>query len=84
MTPEPTLFSETTDGATIDERTTVYTLGRTAFVFLSTGLRGEPEPDRWRASAELYAVARQATAPDPEERFPSVARLAAAWRAAAD
>ena len=48
-------------GARIDERTTVFTLGRTAFVFLSDGLRGEPERHRWRASAALYDVAWRAT-----------------------
>jgi serine/threonine protein kinase, bacterial len=70
-------------GATIDERTTVYTLGRAAFVFLSTGWQGESEPDQWRASAGLYAAARKATATEPEQRFPSVRHLADAWRAAA-
>jgi serine/threonine protein kinase len=69
-------------GATIDERTTVYTLGRTAFVLLSRGERGEEEHSRWRAGVGLYDVARTATRREPRDRYPSVAELARAWRAA--
>ena len=70
-------------GARIDERTTVYTLGRTAFVFLSSGLRGEPERHRWRASAPLYEVAWRATRPDPDDGYATVAAFADGWRGAA-
>jgi serine/threonine-protein kinase len=70
-------------GALVDERTTVFALGRTAFVLLGDGLRGEPEPWRWRAGPALHRVAVRATAPAPEDRHGSVADLAAAWRAAA-
>jgi serine/threonine protein kinase len=69
-------------GATIGERTTVFTLGRTAFVLLSAGSRGETDPHLWRAGPDLYRVALRATAPDPASRFGSVAELAAAWRGA--
>jgi serine/threonine-protein kinase len=69
-------------GATVDERTTVFTLGRAAFVFLSCGLLGEPDREQWRAGAALYEVARQATRTDPEYRFATVTDLVSAWRAA--
>ena len=63
-------------GATIDERTTVFTLGRCASVFLSTG-------EHWRASQALHEVAHIAAQPDPRERYASVSALRTAWRAAA-
>lgn len=68
-------------GATIDERATVFTLGRTAFVLLSAGPRGEEEHGLWRAGPRLHAVARRATAPAPSDRIATVAELLAAWRA---
>lgn len=67
--------------AVIDERTTVFTLGRTAFVLLSAGPRGEEESGLWRAGPRLHAVARRATAPAPRDRIATVAELLAAWRA---
>ena len=54
-------------GAPLDERTNVYRLGATAFMFL-----GE-------ASPALYEIAMKATAPAPEDRYASVAEFAAAW-----
>jgi serine/threonine protein kinase len=69
-------------GATIDTRTTVYTLGRAAFVFLSAGQSGEPDASLWCATPALYEVARTATALDPTQRYPSVAKLHRDWRAA--
>lgn len=68
-------------GAVIDERTTVFTLGRTAFVLLSAGPRGEEERGLWRADPRLHAVARRAAAPDPWDRIATVAELLTAWRA---
>ena len=65
-------------GATIDERTTVYTLGRAAFVFLG-GERGDPSAECWRADARRHAVAGRATAALPVERFATVAELHRAW-----
>jgi len=67
--------------AVIDEPTTVFMLGRTAFVLLSAGPRGEEEHELWRADPRLYAVARRATAPAPWDRIATVAKLLAAWRA---
>jgi serine/threonine-protein kinase len=69
-------------GATIDERTTVFTLGRAAFVFLSEGQRGENDVHLWRGSRALYDVARTATELDPDKRFASVTELLEAWRSA--
>jgi serine/threonine-protein kinase len=62
-------------GATIDERTTVFTLGRTALVLLS-------DEQAVRGSPARLDVARRATGDDPADRYPSVAAFAAAWRAA--
>lgn len=69
-------------GATIDERTTVFTLGRTAFVFLSADDRGDPAADLWRGSPAQYEVARRATAADSTDRYPTMEGFVAAWRAA--
>jgi serine/threonine-protein kinase len=55
-------------GARIDERTTVFNLGRAAFIFL--GERGIP--------AQL-AAAMRACSPDPAARFASVEGFLAAW-----
>ena len=70
-------------GATIDERTTVFTLGRTAFVFFSEDLEGDQTRELWRAADALYEVAHRATSPNPGDRWPTVADFVEAWRAAA-
>jgi serine/threonine-protein kinase len=65
MAPE-----EFTRGATIDERTTVFHLGRTITELLGpTGL----------SAAELN-VARRATHADPEQRFADVEQMTSTWR----
>jgi len=69
-------------GATIDERTTVFTLGRTAFVLLSRGRHGEEDRTLWGATGDLFDVARHATRPEPKDRFGSVRAMSQAWRAA--
>jgi serine/threonine-protein kinase len=69
-------------GATIDERTTVYTLGRTAFVFLSADERGAPDRGLWRGTDAQHAVAAAATADDPDARLPTVEAFVDAWRLA--
>lgn len=66
-------------GAVLDERSTVYTLGRLAQVLLDEG----DDEGRWRGGPELAEVARHATEVDPSARFESVAELTGAWRAAA-
>jgi serine/threonine protein kinase, bacterial len=77
MAPE-----ESAKGATVDERSTVFTLGRTAFVLLSRGPRGEQGRDLWRAGDALFQVATTAARPDPADRYQSVAELIGAWQEA--
>lgn len=66
-------------GAAIDERTTVFTLGRSAAVFLSDGTldRGS-----FRTSPDLHRVVVRACEPDPAQRFSSVPEFHEAWHAA--
>ena len=63
-------------GARIDERTTVFTMGRTAAVLLSDGTL-ERRP--FRGSDALYEVIRRACRDDREKRYDSVATFFAAW-----
>ena len=63
-------------GARIDERTTVFTMGRTAAVLLSDGTL-ERQP--FRGSEALYKVVRHACHDDREKRYDSVATFFAAW-----
>jgi len=60
-------------GAAIDERTTVFTLGRTAFVLLG-------DAASWRADPRRREVALRATAANPADRFATVDELDRAWR----
>lgn len=66
-------------GATIDQRTTVFTLGRLVWHF---GTRLTEDADRFCGPAELAAVVGRATEADRDRRHPDVASLAAAWWAA--
>ena len=59
-------------GAVIDERTTVFNMGRAAFVFLGDG-------DAFRGTAHQRDVARTACEPDPGKRFPTVRAFRDAW-----
>ena len=63
-------------GARIDERTTVFTMGRTAAVLLSDGTL-ERRP--FRGSDTLYEVVRHACHDDREKRYDSMATFFAAW-----
>lgn len=67
-------------GAPIDWRTNVFTLGRTAIVFLA----GDPaaSTSTFRGSPQLLEVARRACEPVPSDRFGSVAEFRDAWRRA--
>jgi serine/threonine-protein kinase len=56
-------------GAAIDERTTVFTLGRAVSVFLGDGTL---EPGAFRGSPAQLAAMTRACSPDPAERFGSV------------
>jgi hypothetical protein len=64
-------------GALIDERTTVFTLGRAISVFLGDGELGRAG---FRGSEIQYAAMTTACRPDPADRFQSVAELVRAWR----
>ncbi|MEU4678451.1 serine/threonine protein kinase [Micromonospora sp. NPDC023737] len=61
-------------GAVIDQRTTVYTLGRTITHLLDS-------PHGWRGSQAQRRLANHATRPTPEDRHPDVVKLLAEWRA---
>jgi serine/threonine protein kinase len=67
-------------GALIDERTTVFTMGRTAAVFLSDGTL---ERLPFRGSDPLYNVMLRACRPERGERFGSVGAFYTAWRESA-
>ena len=63
-------------GARIDERTTVFTMGRTAVALLSEGTL-ERRP--FRGNDALYEVARHACHDDRGKRYDSMAAFFAAW-----
>lgn len=73
MAPE-----EFVKGARIDERTTVFNLGRAAAVFLSDGTLNR---DRFRGTDAQHTAMAAACRPDPDDRPQRVAALAEAWRA---
>ncbi|ULR50857.1 serine/threonine protein kinase [Streptomyces deccanensis] len=62
-------------GATIDARTTVHALGRTARLLLDAG----DEERAWRGTAAQLDVLERATHPDPGERFAGVREFREAW-----
>lgn len=71
MAPE-----ELTLGATIDQRTTVFTLARLIIHFAT---RLTEDLDTFIGSQARAAALRRACHPDPLERFPTVAEFASAW-----
>ncbi len=66
-------------GATIDQRTTVFTLGRLA---LHLGTATTDDPAKYIGGPRRAAVLVRATSPEPSERYADVATLAAAYAAA--
>lgn len=66
--------------ARIDERTTVFTLGRLCLHF---GTRLSERLDEFVGGPRLADVLKRATTDDPAVRYPTVAGLATAWRDAA-
>ncbi len=76
MAPEEFEF-----GATIDERTTVFTLGRTAAVLMSDN---SLKRDAFRGNDGQYEVMVRCCAEDPDDRFQTVAEMFAVWVAARD
>jgi serine/threonine protein kinase len=68
-------------GACIDERTTVFTMGRTALVFLSDGAL---DAGIFRGSRALFDVVARACTADRAKRFETPADFYHAWQAASD
>lgn len=66
-------------GARIDERTNVFMLGRTAFVFLANN---SDSRDDWKGNDAMWHVAKKATNADKQSRYPSVQEFVSAWHAA--
>ncbi|MEE1832432.1 serine/threonine protein kinase [Streptomyces sp. SP17KL33] len=62
-------------GATIDVRTMVHALGRTARLLLDAG----DEERAWRGTAAQLDVLERATHPDPGERFAGVREFREGW-----
>ncbi|MEU6214374.1 serine/threonine protein kinase [Streptomyces sp. NPDC047023] len=65
-------------GAVIDERTTVFSLGRALRLLLDGG----DEEGHWRGTEGQLAVVRKATASEPSDRYQTVRDLVQAWEAA--
>lgn len=63
-------------GAQIDERTTVFTLGRIVWHFAT---RLTEDPAEFCGTADVASVIQQACEPHPADRYASVADLASAW-----
>lgn len=66
-------------GATIDERTTVYTLGRMALVYLGCARKSEAVREAFRGTDEQFAAATKASAANPGDRFRTVSELQESW-----
>jgi serine/threonine protein kinase, bacterial len=66
-------------GALIDQRTTVFTLGRLVWHFAT---RLTELPDAFCGTPKLAAVVRRACATSRQDRYPDVAALAEAWSSA--
>lgn len=64
-------------GAAIDERTNIFTMGRTALVLLSDGTLA---PSAFHGSQACYQVIRRACRDDRRQRYPSMEAFYAAWR----
>lgn len=66
-------------GATIDERTTVFTLGRTAAVLMSDG---SLDKRAFRGIDAQYDVMARSCQVDPADRFQTLAEMCAEWSSA--
>jgi serine/threonine-protein kinase len=66
-------------GALIDQRTSVFTMGRTVLVLLGDGTTN---PEAFRGPVRLLQVAARACQPRPEQRYDSLPEFCGAWRAA--
>ncbi len=68
-------------GATIDERTMVYTLGRVALVYLGCARESEASREQFRGTDEQFKAASKASAAEPNDRVRSVSELQSSWGA---
>ena len=66
-------------GATIDERTTVYTLGRFAQVYLGCERQAPVRRGAFRGDDRHFAVTEHACRAEPADRIQTVRELQAAW-----
>jgi serine/threonine-protein kinase len=71
-------------GATIDERSTVYTLGRMALVYLGCARQSDALREDFRGTDGQFAVAIKACNADPSDRIQTVSELHAAWTVHSD
>lgn len=69
-------------GASIDEVTTVYTMGATAFALF--GDERDRSIEKWRLNHALFEVARKAVSADREKRHQSINELILEWYKAID
>jgi serine/threonine-protein kinase len=69
---------ERTPGALIDERTMVFTLGRTALLLMDAG----DDEQAFRGTPQQRRILARATTADPAGRYERVAAFVTAWRAA--
>ena len=76
MSPE-----EFVAGSAIDEITNVFLMGATAFAFLGGEL--DRSISKWVGDKRLYPIALKAVSENREDRFPSLAEFASAWKEAA-
>ncbi|MDR1328031.1 MAG: phosphotransferase [Oscillospiraceae bacterium] len=67
---------EVTQGAVMDEITTVHTMGQTAFALFSGSDR---TPEKWPLDMRLYAVVKRAISDNRNERQQSIRQLITEW-----
>lgn len=67
-------------GATVDERSTVFTLGRMTLVYLGCARKSAARRTDFRGTGDQFAVANEACAPEPDRRIQSVRELQDRWR----
>jgi len=70
---------ELTQDAVLDEITTVYTMGQTAFELFADSNR---LPEAWTLSAETYALIKRAVSNDRDQRQQSIGQLINEWKSA--
>jgi aminoglycoside phosphotransferase (APT) family kinase protein len=70
---------ERTDGAVVDEVSTVYNMGAIAFFLFADSDRS---PETWPFSPKLYVVVKKATSDERSERQQSIRQLIEEWEAA--